>query len=180
MHYTHHWGKLIARVQPESQIAPAFLRMNIHKNQGICLSLLVIPTLVGQHSQVYPKFSSELQCVPKRITITRMELQYQSSDIPVTLKARRNALLECDFLLNLTLLSLHSTFSQILLEAPSDWNTFCWWISIHLHTIQLDSLQTPPENNWMYAWSWRLSEPINALGDCDQASWKMHFKPKFE
>ena len=46
--------------------------------------------------------------------------------LPVTLKAGRNALLGSDTLLKLTHISLHSTSSQTLLEASSDWNTFCW------------------------------------------------------
>jgi hypothetical protein len=44
----------------------------------------------------------------------------QSSDILVTLKAGRNALLRSDTLLKLTLLSLHSTSSQTLLEFSRD------------------------------------------------------------
>ena len=56
-----------------------------------------------------------------------MILPYQVSEIPLTLKAGRNALLGSHSLLKLTLLSLHSASSRELLEAPSDWNTFCWW-----------------------------------------------------
>jgi len=52
-------------------------------------------------------------------------LLYQSSKIPVTLKAGRNALLGSETLLKLTLLSLHSTSSQTLLESSRDKNTFC-------------------------------------------------------
>jgi len=44
----------------------------------------------------------------------------QSSGMPVTLKAGRNAILGSDTLLKLTLLSLHSTSSWILLEASRD------------------------------------------------------------
>jgi len=79
-------------------------------------------------SQVHPKFSPALWGVPKLITITPMIRLYQSSEIPVIPIAGRNALLWSDTLLELTHLSLHSTSSQTLLEAPSDWNTFCWWI----------------------------------------------------
>jgi len=43
----------------------------------------------------------------------------------VTLNAGRNALLGSDTLLKLTPLSLHSTFSQTLLEASSAKNTCC-------------------------------------------------------
>jgi len=77
-------------------------------------------------SQVLPNLSSALLGAPKPITISPMVLLYQSSEIPVTLKSGRNALLGSDTLLKLTHLSLHSTSSQTLLEASSDWNTFCW------------------------------------------------------
>jgi len=71
-------------------------------------------------SLVHPKFSPVLWCVSKLITLTPMVLLYQSSEIPVTLKASQNALLGYDTLLKLTHLSLHSTSSQTLLETPSD------------------------------------------------------------
>jgi hypothetical protein len=71
-------------------------------------------------SQVYPKFSPALRDVPKLITITPMVLLYQSSEISVTPKAGRTALLRSDTLLKLTHLSLHSTSSQTLLETPRD------------------------------------------------------------
>jgi len=77
-------------------------------------------TSASRCSQVYPKFSPVLQGVPKLITITHMVLPYQLSEIPVRMKAGRNALLEFDTLLKLTHLSLDSTFSQTLLEASSD------------------------------------------------------------
>jgi len=57
---------------------------------------------------------------PKLITTAPMVLPYQSSEIPGTPKAGRNALLRYDSLLKLTLLSLHSASSQSPLEAPSD------------------------------------------------------------
>jgi len=84
-----------------------------------------------RRSQAHPKFSLALRGVPKPITITPMVLLQQSSEIPVTLKAGRNALLVSDTLLTLTHLSLHSTSSQILLESSSDYNTLCW-CSLHL------------------------------------------------
>ena len=71
-------------------------------------------------SQVHPTFSPALQGVLKLITITPMVLLYQSSEIPVTLKAGRNALLGSETLLKLTHLRLHSISSQTLLEASSD------------------------------------------------------------
>jgi len=71
-------------------------------------------------SKVLRKFSPALRGVPKLITITPMVFLYQSSEIPVTLKDSRNALLGPDTLLKLTHLSLHSTSSQTLLEAFSD------------------------------------------------------------
>jgi len=75
---------------------------------------------------VHPKFSPALWDVPIPLTVTPMVLLYHSSEIPVTLKASRNALLGSDTLLKLTHLSLHSTSSQTLLEASRDQNTFCW------------------------------------------------------
>ena len=57
---------------------------------------------------------------PKLITTAPMVLLYQSSEVPVTLKAGRNTLLGSDSLLKLTLLSLHSASSHTLLEAPSN------------------------------------------------------------
>ena len=71
-------------------------------------------------SQVHPKFSPALRGVSKLSTITPMVLLYQSSEISVTLKAGRNALLGSDTLLKLTHLCLHSTYSPTLLEAPRD------------------------------------------------------------
>jgi hypothetical protein len=66
------------------------------------------------------KFSAALRAVPKPITVTLMVLLYQSSEIPDTLKAGRNAFLGSDTLQKLTHLSLHSTSSQTLLEASGD------------------------------------------------------------
>jgi len=71
-------------------------------------------------SQVHQEFYPVLRCVPKYFTITPMVLLDQSSVIPVTLKAGRNALLGSETLLKLMHLSLHSTSSQTLLEASSD------------------------------------------------------------
>jgi len=79
-----------------------------------------------QCSQVYPKFSLAHQGIPQPITITPMVLLYQSLEITVTLKACRNAHLRFDTPLKLTYLSLHSTFSHTLVEAPSECNTFFW------------------------------------------------------
>jgi len=80
----------------------------------------------GQYSQVHPKFGPALWGVPKPITVTPMVLLYQSSEIPVTLTAGRNALIGSDTLPKLTHLSSHSKSSQTLLEASRDQNTFCW------------------------------------------------------
>jgi len=79
-------------------------------------------------SQVHPKFSLALRSVPKLITIICLVLLFQSSEIPVTLKTGRNALLRSNTLLQLMLQSLHSISSQTLLDASSDQNTFCWCI----------------------------------------------------
>jgi hypothetical protein len=73
---------------------------------------------------VHAKFSTALRGVPTPITITPMLLLYQSSEIPATVEAGQNALLEFDTLLKLTHLSLHSTYSQTLLETSSDKKTF--------------------------------------------------------
>jgi hypothetical protein len=110
------------------RIMPAALRMNIHQNPGISHSLFVFPALVQRPSQVHPKFSTALWRAPKHITIIPIFLLYQSSEIPVTLKACRNTLLGSNTLLILTLLSLHSTSSQTLLEYSRDYNTYCWCI----------------------------------------------------
>jgi len=104
----------------QSQIRPAVVWMKIRKNPGICQSLFVIPALDQQRSQVHQKSSPVLCHVPKLFKITPMVLLYHSSGIPVTPKAGRNVLLGSDSLLKLTLLSLHSTPSQTLLEAPCD------------------------------------------------------------
>jgi len=65
-------------------------------------------------------FSLLLRGVPKHIIITLMVLLDQASEISVTPKAGRNALLCSITLMKLTHLSLHSTSSQTLLEAPRD------------------------------------------------------------
>jgi hypothetical protein len=77
--------------------------------------------------QVHPKFSPAHWGVPNPITITPMVLQYQSSEISVTPKAGRNALLQSVTLLKLTYLRLHSTSSQTLREASRDENIFRWF-----------------------------------------------------
>jgi len=149
---------------------PAVLRMNIHKNPGISQRLFVIPGLVRRHSQVYPKFSPALRRAPKLIKITPIVLLYLSSDIPVTLKACRNTLLGSDTLLKLTLLSLHSTSSQTLLESSRDWHTFCWWM--HLEA----------EIEWTerYTWKPRLSEFVDALAGQDQVNSQIHSEAMIE
>jgi hypothetical protein len=73
-----------------------------------------------RHSQVHPKFSPAHRGVSKHITITPMVLLNQSSEISVTLKAGRNALLQSDTLLKLPHPSSYSTSSQTLLEASRD------------------------------------------------------------
>jgi len=80
-------------------------------------------------SQVHPKFTPALGGVLNLITITPMVHLYHSSDIPVTLKASRNACLVSATPLILTHVSFHSTFSQTLLEASNDYNTSCWCTS---------------------------------------------------
>jgi hypothetical protein len=73
-----------------------------------------------RYSQENSKFSPVLRRVPNFITIILMVLLYPSSVISLTLKAGRNALLQSNTLLTFTHLSLHSTSSQTLLEAPRD------------------------------------------------------------
>jgi len=77
-------------------------------------------------SLAHPKFSLALRDVPKLITIIPMVILYHSLEIAGTLEAGQNALLRSDTLLKFTHISLHSTYSQTLLEASSDWNIFCW------------------------------------------------------
>ena len=111
--------------------------MIIHKIPGISQSLFVIPTLVQRHYQVDPKFSPALRRAPETYHnhshgtcsshLRSLILMYKASEIPVTPKAGRNALLWSDTLLKLTLLSLHFTSSQTFLEASRVWNTLCWW-----------------------------------------------------
>ena len=109
-----------------SQVLPGILSTPPYLSQvlpGAVRLVVGAPRLVSgtpRCSQVDPKFSPTLRGVPKPIIITPMALLYHSSEIPVTLKAGRNALLGSDTLLKLTHLSLHSTFSQTLLEASSD------------------------------------------------------------
>ena len=108
-------GILIAQgTSGESQITPAVLPMNIHKDRGI--SLLVWDSRIGW---------ATVPGAPKLITTAPMVLPYQSSEVPVTPNAGGNALLGSDTLLKLTLLSLHSASSHTLLEAHSDQITFC-------------------------------------------------------
>jgi hypothetical protein len=94
---------------------------------GLSLTLLRSSPAIPDSSRVLPGLSSALRPVPKLITTNPIARRYQSSQIPVTLKAGLNALLGSDTLLKLTLLNLHSTFlSGTVLEAPSDWSKFCW------------------------------------------------------
>jgi len=108
------------------QITSVHLWTIIDKSPGIFQGLLVIPMLVRQDSKVQLKFSLALRYVPELIIITCMEILYKSSELAVTPKAGLNTLLGTDTLLKLILLCLHSTSSQTLLKAPSNWNTFCW------------------------------------------------------
>jgi hypothetical protein len=93
----------------ESQITPAVLQIIIHKNpaslRGSLDSSIGWATVPG---------------APKLFTTAPMVLPYQSSEIPVTPKAGRNALLGSDTLIKLTLRSLPYTSFQALLEVPSD------------------------------------------------------------
>jgi hypothetical protein len=72
-----------------------------------------------------------------------MVLLYQSSEVAVTPKAGGNVRLGSDSHLKVTLLTLYSASSHTLLEAPSDYNTFCWcrvalrWTYNIIHTTLL-------------------------------------------
>jgi len=85
--------------------------------------------------KVHPMFSPELRGGPQLIAITPMVPLDKSSKISVTSKAGQNALLRSDILLKLPYLSLHSTCSQILLEAPCDYDTFWWCNMIGTHKL---------------------------------------------
>jgi len=78
-------------------------------------------------SSPLPGLSPAPRLVLKPITITPMVLLYQSSEITVTLKAGWTAIPGSDTLLKLTIQSSHSTSSQTLMGAPSNWNTSSWW-----------------------------------------------------
>jgi hypothetical protein len=77
----------------ESQIMPAVLWTNFHKNPDTSQSVFVIPGLDWRHSQVHPKFSPALRCAPNLsqslpmytcISHQRYQLRlYLSSGIPV-------------------------------------------------------------------------------------------------
>jgi hypothetical protein len=82
--------------------------------------------------QGHPMLFPVLRGVPKLITITPIVLLYQSSEISVTLKASRNALLPSDPLLKLTHLSLHTTSCQTLLETPRDSQRLKYILLMHL------------------------------------------------
>jgi hypothetical protein len=73
--------------------------------------------------------SLALQRVPNLTTITPIVLLYQSSEIQVTVKAGWNAVLRSDTLLQLMLISLHTTSSETLLESSRDNNTLYRWIT---------------------------------------------------
>jgi len=128
------WFEVLPRLSPVLQGAPmlvATCRLVIGTPRLVIgTPRLVVGAprlLVGAATwyQVHPKFSPALRGILKLITITPKVLLDQSSEIPVTLKASRNALLGSETCLKLTHLGLHSTSSQTLLEASGDYNTFC-------------------------------------------------------
>jgi len=93
----------------------------------ICSSRLVTGNPRFSHMQQI--FCPTLQDVPYPSAINPKALLYQSTEIPDTLKASWHTLLGSNILLPLMPPSIHLTFSQTLHEAPSDLNTFCWWIT---------------------------------------------------
>jgi hypothetical protein len=84
---------------------------------------LNVPSGALRHSQTYYN-----RC---------MVLLYLSSEIPIILKSRQNALLGSDTPLSMTSLSLHATSIQRFLEASSDKNSFCWSNSCQGHAIHI-------------------------------------------
>jgi len=107
-------------------IMPAFLHINIQKILPISQSVFGIPALVGWDFCVLQTLSLAHKRTPTLIAITLRVLLYQSPEIKVTMKASENALVWSDFLLKLTLISIHSASSHILQDTPSDRITLCW------------------------------------------------------
>ena len=81
---------------------------------------LILVAGASRYFHLPPTFPLALQRVPNLIIITPMVLLYESLEIPGTLNGDWNALQWSDTLLKLTTLSSHSTFSQTLLDAPSN------------------------------------------------------------
>ena len=75
--------------------------------------------------------------------------------LPDPLNDDRNALQGSDTLLRLTHLSLHSTSTQALLEASSDYNTFSWCtakIKVGNSVVRFDNEATRSLGIWMDAY----------------------------
>jgi len=131
IHHICCWGKSIPHVHLKS------LRYRLQSSEWISIRTqatlrvcLWFPRWFGdtprctqrslRRSDVNPNIS---QSLPSYSCISHQRSQYLLhllSEIPVTLKACRNSLLGSDTLLKLTLLSLHSTSSQIVLESSRD------------------------------------------------------------
>jgi hypothetical protein len=106
-------------LQGAARLFRAALRLVVGSSRLLAGSLRLVASSLWCF-QVHPKLSPVLQGVPKLIIITPMVLMDLASEIPVTLKAGRIVFLGSDTLLQLTYLSVHSTFSQALLHASRD------------------------------------------------------------
>jgi len=94
---------------------------------GIPRHLIGTPALVTSPprcSQIHADCTPALARILKCVTIPRSGLLYNSSDIPVPMKAGQNALLWSETLRQLMSLGLHSTWLLTVQEAPSDYDTF--------------------------------------------------------
>jgi len=116
----------------ECKIILADYLIYLVRKARISQSLFLNPTLVQQYTLASQKFPLVPWHILKHIIITASVLQYQPSGIQFAPKANRNALLGSNTLLTLMLLCLHSTSCQTLMQAPSDWNTFCGCNSLYV------------------------------------------------
>ena len=129
-------GKSIAHVHPESLRkclqSSNWLSICSQASLRVCLWFLhwfgdtarcTQSSLWG--SDVFPNLTQSLPWYTHTSHQRTQLLLYQSSEIPVTLKAGRNARVGSDTLLKLTLPTLHSTSSKTLLVACRDLKSLC-------------------------------------------------------
>ena len=106
----------IQRVSDNACCPPnGYLYESRHLSEVVCHFHIGSATLPGAHNVL----SGAPTCSQTYHNHSQLHL-YQSSEIPVTLKAGRKALLGSDTLLKSKLLSLHSPSSQTLLESSRD------------------------------------------------------------